>query len=363
LNDPEDEKPKRRRPRAAWLWSGVAAGPDLSSNRGQVSAAIDRLPRTRSARESLEDHILQLGAEFFRNLHQEEFGPTRADRSAGLKLLATPLTSTLRQLGDSPNAIHEQLNAALATIGGEPEPHEPTPITALSQELAAVDFLGRAIELALIPVPGCGIVGLRHLNRLQQAVEKSKVLIEVIDITSELEILFATVEPGIVALRTEPDKTDSLEAVRIRLTRLQSRIVSVRKTLDRKKGPDKNASLTFFVWQLADLWLEETGEIATSSDSILTEYVGRPQSPAGRFIVAAVEAVRAPDAWFEEHLSMAVSKSAEIMMMRGPGARELAINTALAEYVLSSLRRGGPAKTRAYSLNAWAAFVRLFVEA
>src|SRR5712664_2067072 len=69
-----------------WGWSGVASltGPQLSAS------DID-LPRLLPGHQSSDAQIIRtlcdLGARYRRYLHQDEFGPTRAERMASLRPL------------------------------------------------------------------------------------------------------------------------------------------------------------------------------------------------------------------------------------------------------------------------------------
>jgi hypothetical protein len=103
--------------------------------------------------------------------------------------------------------------------------------------------------------------------------------------------------------------------------------------------------LPWLVEQLGDLWSNETGEIVTSSAAKGGDYSGVPQSAAGRFITATVEAMQPSKAWLAEHEAMALTVSTAIL--EGHAAhRARAVNTILADYVAryASVKRRGRCK-------------------
>jgi hypothetical protein len=64
-----------------WAWSGVdkLITPTVSDiNMGRI---VESLPGCRSTPEEIKSTIQALGARYHRYLHQDEFGPTRAERN------------------------------------------------------------------------------------------------------------------------------------------------------------------------------------------------------------------------------------------------------------------------------------------
>jgi hypothetical protein len=58
------------------------------------------LPRQSSSREQPVGKLLALGGRYHRYLHQDEFGPTRAERSAALRSFSTSLDALLRLMSE-----------------------------------------------------------------------------------------------------------------------------------------------------------------------------------------------------------------------------------------------------------------------
>jgi hypothetical protein len=86
-------------------------------------------------------------------------------------------------------------------------------------------------------------------------------------------------------------------------------------------------SLRWLVERLGDLWFNETGEIVTSNAIKGGDYSGIPQSAAGRFITATVEAMQPSKAWLAEREAMAYCDP------RGACRASSGPSTAWADYV------------------------------
>jgi len=78
-----------------------------------------------------------------------------------------------------------------------------------------------------------------------------------------------------------------------------------RLTIDRlqhRHGPEKHLSLPWLVWQLCDLWTDVTGRSVTNSAVRNGRYTSCPESPAGRFVLAIVEALQPSESWITHNL-------------------------------------------------------------
>jgi hypothetical protein len=117
--------------------------------------------------------------------------------------------------------------------------------------------------------------------------------------------------------------------------------------LERRRGPERCESLALLVWELCDLWHVETGQPVTSSAVAVTHYnysgthyTAKPQSPAGRFVLAATQALQPSGAWAQEPDDWMAPRRASIL---DKGRVERAVYFAMREYVAhhpSSGRRG-----------------------
>src|SRR5438105_14895236 len=82
---------------ARWGWSGVALVPAVQlSARGLDLRAL--LPGHRSPIEEIVLALRALGERYHRYLHQDDFGPSRAERMAALRQLRNRLELLLSRL-------------------------------------------------------------------------------------------------------------------------------------------------------------------------------------------------------------------------------------------------------------------------
>src|SRR5262249_58166293 len=101
------------------------------------------------------------------------------------------------------------------------------------------------------------------------------------------------------------------------------------------------------VGQLWDFWVREGGGAVRSSEVGKGKYTSEPQSPAGRFVLAAVEALQPSEAWMREHEIEQAPVRARVI--EGPTNLSQAVHFSMRQYVAhhpSANRRGRPkAKT------------------
>jgi len=77
----------------------------------------------------------------------------------------------------------------------------------------------------------------------------------------------------------------------------------VQKTLRRlneRRGPDERASLKLLVFELCEFWERETGRRVTAHGIIKLRYTSRAETPSGRFVTDAVEAMIPNQVWFDQ---------------------------------------------------------------
>ena len=87
------------------------------------------------------------------------------------------------------------------------------------------------------------------------------------------------------------------------IERLRHRVERTLMGLEQRRGPERYESLRWLVWELCDLYHRETGRrVTNSADDVSrcnfsgTRYTGTPQSPAGRFVLAAVQILQPSEA-------------------------------------------------------------------
>ncbi|MFZ0922008.1 MAG: hypothetical protein WA020_03030 [Candidatus Acidiferrales bacterium] len=113
--------------------------------------------------------------------------------------------------------------------------------------------------------------------------------------------------------------------------------------LEQKGGPEPYISLYWLVWQLCDLWQRETGKKVTSNAVVKGGYTSKPQSQAGKWVVAAVKALLPSQRWREDHERWGIPIRARIF---DEACRDRAVHLAMRQYVAAhpppEPRRGRP---------------------
>jgi hypothetical protein len=190
---------------------------------------------------------------------------------------------------------------------------------------------------------------LKILAKLQAASDAAWCMIGLLDTTTDDEMLDSRIEVGANRLQREGGGDARFAIILARISRLRARAATALDRLNRQKGLEPHRSLRFLVWWLCELWREETGQPVTSSASQGGDYIGIPRSPAGRFVLAAVEALQPSSEWFEQHAPFATRVSA-VPLTKGGFMLARVVHNLLAEYVAcqsgsaDSVRPGHPKK-------------------
>jgi|SRR5579863_4706934 len=329
---------QRRRPEPRWGWSGVTAGCRLDPNGARVAAAVALLPKTRTEPEDIVQRLFELGARYHGNLHQDEFGPARAARSAALRVVEKALDILLRRLAKLPQRFESLVRLRLAEADMSADAHRADHWATFELERQSLETVFDAVSSMKDESWPNSRSAAARLRRLRHAAERALGLFDLLDTTSAGEVLlaFAGFDPNHIP--PVPSAGDAYTTICARLARLRARVSTAREALSSRRGPHERTSLRLLVEQLCRLWLAETGTMVTSSAAVSGKYTGSPQSPAGRFIAATVEALLPSKAWLEEHASKTATAPTKIIMMSQAG-RATAINTMLADYVA---RHPGP---------------------
>jgi hypothetical protein len=283
--------------------------------------------------------LLDLGAKYHRYLRQDEFGPTRAARMAALRQLLEQITGISSKLNGLPEHLRSQLDLRLSlderssslcvTSSGSYTEDDETVIELLYE--AAIDV-------------GCALVGTQagHDAKLMEALaevtKRTLLLLCALDTTTSWEAVIAS---DFVL----PDATgaDSLSLLRGRIMDLTRRFTTALDRLERQRGPEPALSVRWLVWRLCDLWHRETEQPVTSSAVREGVYTSEPQSPAGKFVLAAAEALRPSKSWIRENKYQGAPVRARVVAL--PGDLDRRVHSVMREYVadhVSASRRGRP---------------------
>jgi hypothetical protein len=266
-------------------WNGAGLlDADLSPEELEaISAALPCPPRDVPA---FVASVVWVAQRFRQSLRQTEFGPNRRDQKAMLKV-------QLEKIED----LKQRLSALDVETASE-----------LSEEVYR-GLLGKTnIDFdAIIEV-------IRDANLLRHSTAVSELqdiccFFEGIDTnTSSLISLYE----GGKRINLPPSDEFSLKTVLGWL----DRIAAGRRELMQRQGhgPEPLWSLQFAVFLLANIYKAETDEPVTSFDG--AEYTGRSASPAGKFILTAVERFLPPRECFPDRILESINDGSRILIDR-----------------------------------------------
>ena len=285
-----------------WCWSGVA--PVAA---GRLSASdIDLhilLPDHRSPIEEIVLALRALGGRYQRYLNQDDFGPTRAERMAALRQLRNRLELLLSRLHRLPVDLRLRLSEQLARDATPVEPDIDN-FQAYRSDVAAVQQIGEAaleIERIVHMPPTAHDAAL--MVGLSVAAQETAGLLNVLDTTTAGAVAIDSDCPALeIGVDVDIESIDVATAS-TRIERLRHRVERVLMGLEQRHRPERHESLRWLVWQPCDLYHRETGRrVTNSADDVSrcnfsgTRYTGTPQSPAGRFVLAAVKFLQPSEA-------------------------------------------------------------------
>src|SRR5262249_24323718 len=171
-----------------WGWSGVDELKYSARSRKQLKSIVDMLPIRKSSKRYLAQELQYLGGKYRRYLHQDEFGPTRAQQSAAVRgfmeqldLLSSQLRSLSDQLREELTVEFEDLNQFDAT-------------SALDQN-AWLQLLQASLDLRRKLSSNSRLADFRQIEDLTVTVEYTANLLSSLDTTTQGD-LFLRVPPN-----------------------------------------------------------------------------------------------------------------------------------------------------------------------
>jgi len=319
-------------------WSGVA-----SCTAAQLSASdIDLgvlLPGHHSPIEEIVLELGDLGGRYHRYLHQDEFGPTRAERMAALRLVLDQLDLLLSQLNGLPGYLRLRLSRHLACSCGSVE-RAIDRIQAHRDDAEAVQQVGEAAADERSKMDASATGDAELMDDISGAAENTSQLLLALDTTTESAVVLDTKLSPLEIAENDDGDLIGFAIVRARIERLRSRVQESLAGLERRKGAERSESLRWLVWRLCELYERETGKLVTNSAKSQKKYTSEPQSPAGRFVLAAAAVLQPPETWMREHGLWVRGMRARVL---SKGGVKKAVLYAMREYVSdhpSEERRG-----------------------
>ena len=263
----------------------------------------------------------QMRARFLRRLRQDEFGPTNADCSAGLRQLMSSfdrVSKRLRALGPRSRELFSgSLNVAASA----------------SERVSlrgVIDRIGiAASDLARVATKIDKGVRRRQFDAIADAADRLFFNLIALDSRSQSELELAGLRTDL-RLKIPPlEGTDAYATYLRRLTLFRDQISRTIKSLGRR--PEKPSSLYIAVWQLADFFQKVTGRRVTSNGYKAGVYTSRPQSEAGLFILDAIRLWMPPPDWYSEELVKRAPNRTRLFIDQQ--ALERTVHLALGDYV------------------------------
>jgi hypothetical protein len=299
------------------------------------------LPGHHSPIEQIVLELRDLGGRYRRYLHQDEFGPTRAERMAALRLLLDQLDLLMSRLNGLPGYLRLRLSQQLASRCGSVE-RDIDKFEAHRNDDEAVRQVG---EAATDEVPMMHATSMTSdaelIDDIRVAAENAGQLLSALDTTTAGVVVLDTELPPLKIAQNDEDDVIGFAIACARIGRLRRRVEEALASLERRRGPERFESLPWLVWQLCELYHRETGQPVTNSALSQGKFTSRPQSPAGRFVLAVAAALQPSESWRREHNHWVGDKRARVL---SKGGLERAVYYAMREYVaaksLSTGRRG-----------------------
>jgi hypothetical protein len=290
----------RRAPRSTaiprWGWSGaeMLCTPPLADD--TLAQILSLLPTQLLTSEDVKAQILDLGARYHRHLHQDEFGPTRAERMSALRTVLGQLEQLDSQLLGLPQHLALDL-----TSNSELQSWRILHCWSILRD-RTVEQIHHAATLEFSEWYAQHLMD--DLNTLKQICATAEVAMESIaglDTSSEDEVFVDSLCTGLLITKS----TQGNDVFYVGAAPLDHLKRQFRLTIDRlqhQRGPEKHLSLPLLVWQLCHLWTDVTGQSVTNSAVRKGRYTSCPESPAGRFVLAIVEALQPSEQWITQNL-------------------------------------------------------------
>jgi hypothetical protein len=318
-----------------WDWSGVdqLITPTISDE--DMARIVGSLPTCRSTPEEIKSKIQALGARYHRYLHQDEFGPTRAERMSALRAMHTCV-----ELLDS-LIVNLPQHLALELTTTEPD-------QSLSFRILSSWTILRGWTIEQIHEAASTELAWRHslhsaddLHMLEEICTRAGAAIEVVsflDTGSESELFDDAVSTGVLF------KNNVSSIIDAPLFALKTQVGLTLDRLTKQGGPERQISLSWLVWEACDLWTRETGEPVTNSAVRNGDYTGSPESPAGRLVLAVIEALQPSETWMAQHLR--ADAAVRALKVAASPYRARMVHFAMRDYVAHhpppGARRGRP---------------------
>ena len=204
--------------------------------------------------------LRDLGGRYHRYLHQDEFGPTRAERMAALRSLLKQLDLLSSRLYGLPGYLRLRLSKQLASRCGSVE-RDIDKFEAHRNDEEAVRQVGEAATDEVSMMHATSMTSDAELmDDIRGAAENAGQLLSVLDTTTAGAVVLDAELPPLEIAQNDEDDLIGLAMVCARIERLRCRVEKTLANLERRKGAERSESLRWLVWELCELYKRETGQ-------------------------------------------------------------------------------------------------------
>jgi hypothetical protein len=333
-----------------WGWSGVCKKLPFELSETVLQSLVNLLPSRTSSFENFGAELRQMAAAYLRDLHQDEFGPTRAERAQALKAVIEQLDALwpeVEGLAPRPRSLlGEELSACWSPAGL----FEINPLNSHTADKDAIEAIATAAANLRHDLSRAGRTDEADaLNRLCSTAGRAALLLSILDSTTDGDVILAARSTDSTPVE---NPADTFAVLGEQMQRLRLRLKRELVRLKRIKGTEPRVSFDLLVSRICDLWFRETGQPVTANPYHHDEYKSRPQSEAGRFVCEVVEALQPSAAWIAGYEALATQRRA-LMVTSPRGCRDRAVHTAMRAYVAAQKAGGAaPPSAKTYSVSA-----------
>jgi hypothetical protein len=303
----------------SWGWSGVAVV-RFEADEHRLREAIHLLPQIKSSLTDVTRRLVESAAKFQRRLHQDEFGPDRKRQTSSLRSLEKSLRRAIKRLLSGRTSLKQMIDASLKC---DADPRD-SPIDALLQVTLDLEY---TTKQHFVPI-----------QMLCATLSDLKLKLDNLDTNTAGQLFEYQIQSNF-----DPSKSVDYSRGLIEVQSWLDRyLLIVNKTLSRlnnRRGADERVSLKALVFELCDFWESETGFLVTAHAMVKDHYTSRVQTPSGRFVTGAVEAILPNQAWFDARVGFANSVRARTFLPGHAGARARQIVAIMREFVKRRLIR------------------------
>ena len=293
--------PRHIEPR--WNEDGVLELPEEPLTSAQLDTIVSHLGVcSEEELAGARDRVTEIAQQYLVWTAQDEGGPTRAWNTGLLTSTASTAARLTDRLDELPRPARRQLEDALAAgrTAQEDQPGGTVFLLATQEQLRRICRKTNKDS---------------SLHTIAVEFDELLHLLTDMDQSTHWELVLSLASDGDVS-RLRQCNPSGFEEIQERLGILAKAAGRKAGELAGKKGPTPMRTLPFTVEALADLYEEVTGRTATHSPSKNSEYVGSPQSAAGKFMEAFFKCV--DDDLPPERISTALTRLRKMRNGRSP---------------------------------------------